>query len=65
MIPDKKAELERRYVELLEQRVAALEALVTTNVRAIEPFLGANELSFSRTDQRAIVRMPKKMATLL
>ena len=39
MIPDKKAELERRYVELLEKRVAALEALVADNVRAIELFL--------------------------
>ena len=33
---DKKAELERRYIELLEKRIAALEALVPNSVRAIE-----------------------------
>ena len=64
VIIDQKAELERRYVELLEKRVAALEALIPNSVRAIEIFLGTNELSVSRLKPKVIVRMPKKGTNL-
>ena len=62
VISDKKAELERRYVELLEKRVAALEALIPNSVRPIGFFLRANELSVPRPKQKV---MPRKRAIQL
>lgn len=39
-ILDKKADLEGRYVSLLEKRIAALEALLPASVRTVQPTRG-------------------------